>query len=189
MNRDKNTYYLEGISTRNSQVIEEIYKDILPGITSWVRQNGGNQDDAKDLFQEMIISIYKKQNQGEFTLTCTFWSYSLVVCRNLWYAKNRNKDRIKYVDEVDGEKVSLDDDMQANIEEQEQLQLYRKHFSLLAEKCQKVLSLFFAKVKMAEIAERLETSEAFIKKKKFKCKEELVERIKADPLYAELSDQ
>lgn len=186
MSRDKNKYYLEGISLRNDRIIEEIYKDILPGISNWVRLNGGNQDDAKDLFQEMIISIYKKQKEGEFALTCTFWSYALVVCRNLWYTKCRHKDKINYVDEVDGEQVSLDKDMQTTIEEQEQLNLYRKHFDLLSEKCQKVLSLFFAKVKMAEIAARLDTSEAFVKKKKFKCKEELVERIKSDPLYEEV---
>ncbi len=153
-----------------------------------MKQNGGNLDDAKDLFQEMIISIYKKQNKGEFNLTCMFWSYALIVCRNLWFAKNRNRDRIKYVEEINGEHVSLDASMQETIEQQEQIAVYRKHFSALGEKCQKVLSLFFAKVKMAEIAKRLKTSESFIKKKKFQCKEDLVKRIQSDPLYEELSE-
>ncbi|GLR16129.1 RNA polymerase sigma factor [Portibacter lacus] len=188
MSKDKNLIYLEGIKTRNSKVIQEIYDDILPGITSWVKQNGGQLDDAKDLFQEMIISIYKKQQQGEFELTCTFWSYSLVVCRNLWFAKNRKKDKIKYQEDVGSDHVSLDLDMQSTIEQQEQIMIYRKHFNSLAEKCQKVLSMFFAKVKMSEIAKKLDTSEAYIKKKKFKCKEELVSRIKADALYEELSE-
>lgn len=188
MSKEKNTHYLNGISTRNSRVIQEIYKDILPGITSWVRQNGGNQDDAKDLFQEMILSIYKKQRDGDFKLTCTFWSYALVVCRNLWFAKNRKTDRIKYVDEIDSERVSLEPDMQETIEQQEQLKVYRKHFEQLSEKCQQILSMFFAKVKMGEIARKLNTSESFIKKKKFTCKEDLVGRIKSDPIYEELSE-
>jgi DNA-directed RNA polymerase specialized sigma subunit len=92
------------------------------------------------------------------------------------------------VEEIDGERVSLDVNMQENIEQQEQLQLYRKHFKELGEKCQTILSLFFAKVKMAEIAQKLDTSESFIKKKKFKCKEDLVSRIKSDPLFEELSE-
>jgi len=188
MSKEKNARFLDGISTRNSKVIQEIYKDILPGITNWVRQNGGNQDDAKDLFQEMILSIYKKQKSGDFILTCTFWSYALVVCRNLWFAKSRKKDRIKYVEEIDGERVSLEPDMQETIEKQEQLQVYRKHFAMLSEKCQMILSMFFAKVKMGEIAKKLDTSESFIKKKKFQCKEDLVQRIKSDPVFEELSE-
>ncbi|WP_235296962.1 RNA polymerase sigma factor [Portibacter marinus] len=188
MKAGKNTYYLEGIANRDSKVISEIYKDILPGIISWIRQNGGQEDDAKDLFQEMIVSIYKKLKAGEFELTCKFWSYALVVCRNLWFAKIRKTDRISYVEQVDDDRVEISPGMQEEIEQKEQLKLYRKHFQALSESCQKVLSLFFAKVKMAEIAEKMDSSEGYIKKKKFKCKEELVNKIKADPLFAELTE-
>ena len=79
--------------------------------------------------------------------------------------------------------------MQEELEQKEQLALYRTHFNKLSESCQKVLSLFFAKVKMAEIAQKMDSSEAYIKKKKFKCKENLVSKIKADPLFAELTDR
>jgi len=186
MSRNKNTYYLEGIGNRDSKVITEIYKDILPGIVSWIRQNGGNESDAQDLFQEMIVSIYKKQKKGEFELTCKFWSYALVVCRNLWFAKKRKMERISYVDQVDDDRVEIGAGMQEEIEHKEQFKLYRKHFQNLSDSCQKVLSLFFAKVKMATIAEKMSSSEGYIKKKKFKCKEELVSKIKQDPLFTEL---
>ncbi len=189
MKEGKNAYYLEGIASRDSKVITEIYKDILPGITSWVRQNGGQEEDAKDLFQEMIVSIYKKQKSGDFVLTCKFWSYALVVCRNLWFAKTRKSERISYVEQVDDDRVEIGQSMQEELEQKEQLQLYRMHFASLTESCQKVLSLFFAKVKMAEIARKMDSSEAYIKKKKFKCKENLVRKIKADPLFAELTDR
>lgn len=186
MNDDKNTYYLDGIARRDSKVISEIYKDILPGITTWVRQNGGQEDDAKDIFQEMIISIYKKQKSEEFKLTCKFWSYALVVCRNLWFAKNRKNNRISYVEQIGEEQVVIESGMQEELEQKEQVFLYRKHFAELTESCQRVLSLFFAKYKMSEIATKMATSEGYVKKKKFKCKEELVKKIQADPMYNEL---
>lgn len=187
MKENKNILYLDGIKARDSKILKQIYLDILPGITKWVKENGGNQDDAKDLFQEMIISVYKKTQNGEFELTCTFWSYALVVCRNLWFAKNRNKDKMKYTDTIESEEIYVEKDMQDEIEKQEQLRLYRKHFQELGDACQKVLSMFFAKVKMADIAEKLEMTPAYIKKKKFKCKEDLIQRIKADTLFEELS--
>ena len=187
MRENKNILYLNGIKARDSKILKEIYLDILPGITKWVRENGGNQDDAKDLFQEMILSVYKKIQKGDFELTCTFWSYSLVVCRNLWFARNRNKDKMKYTDTIENEEVYVDEDMQNKIEQQEQMQLYRKHFQELGDTCQKVLSMFFAKVKMVEIAKKMDMTPAYIKKKKFKCKEDLIQRIKADSLFEELS--
>ena len=187
MTSNKNKTYLDGINSRNSKVLQEIYKDILPGITNWVRENGGNQDDAKDLFQEMIISIYKKCQTGNFELSCTFWSYALVVCRNLWFAKNRNKDKMIYTDTIGDDKVIITEDVQKEIEQREQMKLYKKHFSTLGESCQKILSMFFDKVKMTEIAAKLDMTPGYIKKKKFNCKEELIQKIKADALFEELS--
>ncbi len=189
MTNEKSLRYLEGIKSRNSAVLTEIYQDILPGITRWVKENGGNDDDAKDLFQEMIISVYKKSQAGDFKLTCTFWSYALIVCKNLWYAKNRNKDKMKFTDNVEGEKVLIEKDMQEELEKKEQYVMYRRHFQKLGENCQKILSLFFAKIKMSEIAERLELSPAYVKKAKFKCKETLTKNIKEDAIYKELSEK
>ena len=56
MKEGKNAYYLEGIATRNSKIITEIYQDILPGITTWVKQNGGHEEDAKDLFHCLLYT-------------------------------------------------------------------------------------------------------------------------------------
>lgn len=186
MKLNKNIHYLEGIKTQNNKVLTEIYNDILPGIKNWVRENGGNNEDAEDLFQEMIISIYKKMKEGKFELSCTFWSYSLIVCRNLWFAKNRNKDKMKYVDTVGEESVVIKENMQQEIERKEQFTLYRKHFASLGESCRKILTMFFAKVKMKEIADKLGMTPAYIKKQKFKCKENLIVRIREDELFEEL---
>ena len=187
MTDNKTQVYLSGIRNRDSQVIGKIYKDILPGITSWIRQNGGNEDDAKDIFQEMIISIYKNSQKPDFRITCTFWSYALIVCKNLWFAKNRNKSKMVYKESLEGEDVSIDKNIQNEIEQQEQLILYRKHFQKLGDSCQKILSLFFAKKKMTEIAEKLNMSAGYVKKQKFNCKEKLIKSIQADPIYSELS--
>jgi RNA polymerase sigma factor (sigma-70 family) len=151
-----------------------------------VKQNGGNEEDGQDLFQEMIISVYKKVKKGDFELSCTFWSYALIVCRNLWFAKQRNKGRMTYTDNINGEKVIIEENMQSLIEQKESLDLYRKHFANLDSKCQQILSMFFDKIKMAEIANKLDTTPAYIKKRKFKCKEALIDAIKADHLYNEL---
>lgn len=186
MNTEKNNRWIEGIKNQDRRILVEIYDNILPGITAWVKQNNGTEDDAKDLFQDMIVSVYKKCKTGEFELTCTFWSYALIVCRNLWFAKNRNRDKMVFSENIKGEEVIIEEDMQYEIEKQEEFRLYRKHFDQLGEGCREILSMFFSKIQMSEIAEKLNLSPAYVKKRKFKCKEELINNIRQDEIYNEL---
>ena len=185
-NAHRDRRWIQGIRSRESAIINEIYKDILPGIIHWVKENNGNDSDARDLFQEMMIAVYKKCKDDDFKLTCSFWSFALIICRNLWYAKNRNKDKMTYKDVINDEEVILDENIQKDLEHSDQLELYRKHFSILKEDCQKILSMFFEKVKMTEIASKMGLTPAYVKKKKYKCKEALIESIQKDELYEEL---
>lgn len=178
--------WIEGIRNQDSNVLNEIYKNIQPGIISWIKQNNGNEQDARDVFQDAIIAIYKKCKKDDFELTCKFWSFALIICKNLWFARNRNKDRMTYTDVIDEDEVRLDETMQDQMEAYDQLLLYRKHFKQLPDSCRQILSMFFAKIKMSEIAEKLDMTEAYVKKRKFKCKEALIQNIKEDELYEEL---
>ena len=87
----------------------------------------------------------------------------------------------------DVEPVQLPDDLISSLERSAKDQLFYKHFDALGEKCQKILTWFFDKVKLAEIARRLDTSEGYIKKRKFVCKEKLIRAIQEDPDFQGLS--
>ena len=64
--------------------------------------------------------------------------------------------------------------------------LFQKHFKRLEKDCQKLLLLFLKKVPLKDIAEELGIgSQQYIKRKKYKCKEQLVRYIKSDPNYKE----
>ncbi|MFC2096620.1 hypothetical protein ACFLQ3_02865, partial [Bacteroidota bacterium] len=71
-------------------------------------------------------------------------------------------------------------------EKNEQYKLYQKHFKRLEKDCQKLLQLFLKKVPLKEIADELGIeSQQYIKRKKYKCKEQLVRYIKSDPNFKE----
>jgi DNA-directed RNA polymerase specialized sigma subunit len=65
--------------------------------------------------------------------------------------------------------------------------LYYTHFDALGEKCRQILQWFFDKTPLKEIAKRLDTSEGYIKKRKFQCKKQLIEAIQSDAKFKELS--
>jgi len=59
----------------------------FPVILRMVQQNNGSDDDAKDLFQEAMIILYEKVQQGDFDLYSKLKTFLYAVCRRLWQKK------------------------------------------------------------------------------------------------------
>ena len=68
----------------------------------------------------------------------------------------------------------------------ERRKLFDKAFARLGEDCQKLLLLFFQKVRMEEIARLMGYSSSYARRRKFMCKEHLTELVKSYPEYFEL---
>lgn len=188
MNRATDEILLNGIRTSNNQLIKQVYDLALPAVISWVKDNSGTEADAQDVFQESLVVIFKKLQKGNFELTCTLKSFIRIVCRNLWLAKIRNKDKKMNVSTPDLEKIKLEDDIIYNIELSEKEQLFYSHLNLLGKDCKTILKKFFEKIPFKTIAAEMQTSESYIKKRKFICKEKLIKSIQSDKKYAELSE-
>ncbi|MEM9919734.1 MAG: sigma-70 family RNA polymerase sigma factor [Bacteroidota bacterium] len=178
--------YIAGIAAGDTATLEEIYRKYHQVILHLVKTHGGSADDARDVFQEGILFIYQKSKEPDFQLRHSFLSYFYVVCKNIWsnhYRRKYNEELSLNVAIIETEEAGLMEDILLN----EQYRLYRKHFRKLGKDCQKVLEMYFDKVSMAEIARRMGfASEGYAKKRKFKCKEKLIQLIKADPSFKEL---
>lgn len=177
---------LKGLQESDHQAIKKIYDLALPTVIHWIEENKGTESDARDIFQEALIALYKKVATEDFNLTCTLKSYIRIITKNLWLTRLRNKKN-KYASPLDDiELVDLDHDILQQIEYSEREQLYFKHFDQLGEKCQQILQWFFDRMPLRDIATRLRSSEGYIKKRKFICKEKLLKAIQNDPLFEEL---
>jgi len=177
---------LDGMVSADPKVIRQIYDLILPSVIHWIKENNGSESDARDIFQEALIALFRKVESGEFQLTCSLKSFVRIICRNLWLTRLRNQKRTSYSEPADLEQVDLEQDLHQRIEQSEKEQLYFKHFDRLGEQCRQILQWFFDKVPFSEIAKRLDTSESYIKKRKFVCKERLLKSIQQDPAFKEL---
>ena len=69
----------------------------------------------------------------------------------------------------------------------EKKELMRLHFGQLGADCQEVLRRFFDGDSLRQIAEVMNFTEAYAKKRKFICQQKLIAAISADPIYNELS--
>lgn len=175
---------LMGIVNADGRVIQGIYERYLPGIIRYVQSNSGSRDDARDIFQEAIMVVYKKCASGSFELRVPLETYLFVVCRNLWRSHLRKAQPV--VLDESGQWEDPDEDILRIMEAQLKEQLFYRHFKTLGERCKRILELFFQKTPMKMIAQMLGTSESYVKKRKHICKEQLISAIKSDPRYGEI---
>ena len=179
--------YIKAIRNNDPKVLRALYKEFLPRIAHFIRKNGGNVEEAQDVFQSALIVIFEKVQDRNFKLTSGFYTLLYGVCRNLWGNQLQKKSRTEVTLSEDY-KYTVEPGISQLIEQQEQQVVFWDAFKQLGQDCQQLMQLFFAKVKMVEIVEKMGLSSvSYAKKRKFQCKERLVKMVKADDRYIELT--
>jgi RNA polymerase sigma factor (sigma-70 family) len=178
---------IEGIQRRDNKVLTFIYKELFPGISSYVINHGGTTDDAKDVFQESIIIIFRQIEEKKLDIKTGFENYFYGIARLIWLKLLRNKEihakNVNFIEEPEQEYIQseelIDDDLE--------LRIFRKHFLEMGEECQKILNLSTNDVTNNTISEMLGyRNEHVVRNIKYKCKEKLIQKIKKDPEYIKL---
>lgn len=178
--------YITGIAAGDAQILDEIYVNYSKAIFKLVQKNNGTLEDAKDVIQESLIVIYKKAKQSELVLTSSFLSFFYGVCRRVWWRILRNRkgkmtpisEELDLVDELDIEQAIL---------RRERHEFYLEKLKELSAGCRQILQLYIEGKTAREIIKVMGfTSENYVRKRKYKCKEQLLNRVKRDAKYKEL---
>ena len=175
---------IDGIRKQDKQILRAIYYTYFPNIKKMVLDNKGDEQDAKDVFQEGLIVVYRKIKEGNLNISSTFKRYIYGICRFIWLHElsetKENSENLTVCLEYD----NIPDIKFDEYKKHKQFELYQKHFKKLGKSCRKILKLFLKNVPLVEIAKKIGTSPEFVRKKKFLCKEQLMTNIKKDPEYA-----
>jgi len=186
MKQSKEERLIQGILEGDSQILKDFYKKTLPSVRNYILKNSGKEEDAEDVFQDALVLVYQKLKAASIELNCDLSTYVYAVSRNLWLSKLRRLKKVTYNSDTVDKTVILDKDIIEEIEKNEEKHIFRKHFLRLSEKCKEVLGLFFEGNSMKVIAQKTGFTEAYTRKKKFECKNELLDMIENDPAYQEL---
>ncbi len=182
--------YIEALLTNNEPVLKELYKKCFGKIKNFVLNNRGTTDDAWDLLQEAMLSIFYKLKHKPFTLACPFDAFVYIVCRNLWIKELRKKNLDQVT--VDVKKVYYlrgEDDLALAEEckqQQERRNLFLKKIKELGEGCRELLQQNWKGLHLNEVAANLNISYAYARKKKAECMAKLVMLMRQSPEYDQL---
>jgi RNA polymerase sigma factor (sigma-70 family) len=180
--------YIEGLASNNSAVIQSIYKKFVPKVIHYIRNNSGDEDQAQDVVQEVLILLFDHAKSKKLTLTCPFDAYFFLLCKRKWLnelKKSSNKG-VTIADDF-GSINEANDDLVAQTEVfEEKQQLFDAMFQKLGEKCQEVLKLSFVLKSMEEVAEKLNVTYGYVRKKKSLCTGQLTQWIRESSQYQTL---
>ncbi|MEM6318644.1 MAG: sigma-70 family RNA polymerase sigma factor [Bacteroidota bacterium] len=183
-----NQYYLNGIRRNDSTVVRAIYNNYFGSISNWVSNHRGDTSDAQDIFQEALMSIFRRLKKGNLEIEYAFNTYLFAVCKRIWFKRLKKPDfAVTSPDEAPLNDTETELITEA-IERNEKYELFYTKLKQLGADCQQVLQLHFAKKSFKEIAAALQyASEEYARRKKYLCKNELTKLIRADVRYGELA--
>ncbi len=100
---DKETFL--GLKSKDNQAYEILYKFYYPSVKNFILKNNGNEDDAKDIFQETIIVLLEKVPKDDFNLTSSLKTFIFAISSNLWLKRLREANKIVKAEVVTYESI------------------------------------------------------------------------------------
>lgn len=151
--------FLIALRENDSRTVAELYDDVFPRINSWIKKNNGGEEDARDLFQEALVSLYHSAHKPDYVLTCPIGALVFSICRNRWIDQLRKKSRDHRVREVEGQRYTSDVHTESAYERLEEEALRKQQLdrtlNQLSETCRQLLKLLAKGVSSGEAAKKL----------------------------------
>jgi RNA polymerase sigma factor (sigma-70 family) len=177
---------IQDIIDQKDESINYLYDFFYPSIRKYVLENGGSAEDASDVFQDTIITVYQHfANGSTLPQNIDIKAYFFGIARNIFNSQQRYKSRIErnlY------EKLNIEDELEIPGFDEELQEIMIRCFSRLPSEYQKILTLYYEDVPYKEIATQLGyKSEDQAKIVRVKAKKKLMSFILSDPDYKEIS--
>jgi RNA polymerase sigma factor (sigma-70 family) len=172
---------IEGIRKQDDKVLNWLYDNYLSTVKSYVLKNSGSFEDVSDVFQDSIIILFKQISEDNLNLSTDLKGYFFGIARNVWNAQLRKNQKTTSL-EIDIPEEEDTDEINDPLLER----IVSMAFQKLKPDQQMVLNLYSDGLSYDEIALKMNLkNEAYARRKKYLCKEALLELVKADPEYQE----
>ncbi|PKP22530.1 MAG: hypothetical protein CVU05_03500 [Bacteroidetes bacterium HGW-Bacteroidetes-21] len=179
---------IEGIQKKDNEVLHLVYELYRQRVMDFVTYNNGTENDAEEVLQEAIISLYKELRKGDFVLRKSFDIYFRTVYRNTWKYLSKLKQKYLLIEAFSEGTMEDESDFFHEFKREQYFRIIIDTVNEMGEGCRKVLEMFyFQKMSMSEIAKEMNyKSVQMAKNKRLRCLSYLKEKIKAHNLYKNL---
>jgi len=183
---EKNHYYIEGLRNGHNKAISDLYRSLLPTVKRYVRANSGNDEDAEDVFQIVLLQVSTRIRALKFSTDAPMEAYLVKACKFQWLKvlKRRSTKGVtkELTEEYHSKEVMIQDTL-----DQEKYDLFQEGMTQLSSNCQDVLKLFFEGKSGREMTSELGYgSESTLRQRIFKCKRKLMDIVQGNSKFKDL---
>ncbi|SOD13287.1 RNA polymerase sigma factor [Pedobacter xixiisoli] len=164
-----------GILNDSVEALNKLYVSYFPMVLQFILNNNGDEDDAKDVYQETIIVLYNKIKSGSFELSSKLKTYIYSVSRRIWLKKLAQHSK-KTSNIADFEDVLIvEEDMEQHEQKDMQFDKMKEALESLGEPCKTIIEDFYINNQsMQDICEKFGYTNADnAKTQKYKCLQRL----------------
>ncbi|MGV3546977.1 MAG: RNA polymerase sigma factor [Pedobacter sp.] len=164
-----------GILNNSVEALNKLYVSYFPMVLQFILNNNGDEDDAKDVYQEAIIVLYNKIKGGDFELSSKLKTYIYSVSRRIWLKKltqySKKTNNISDFEDV----LIVEEDMEQHEQKDMQFDKMKVALESLGEPCKTIIEDFYINNQsMQEICEKFGYTNADnAKTQKYKCLQRL----------------
>lgn len=154
--------------------LQYIYTKHFPAVKQYILKNSGDEDDARDIYQEAFVAFWRNQTLGKFEAIHegAIGAYILKIAKFKWIDQLRKKKASPIT--FDNNEALWQADGGIDEQESEYLNKVVAHFSSLGEPCKELLYRFYyLKEKLRVIASKFSWTEATAKNNKYRCLQKL----------------
>lgn len=147
-------------------------REIRTWVTSYILRQGGQEEDAEDVFQESIIIFDRNIREGKYEGKSTLKTYLLAVVKWGWLTYIRKKGRH---DEFKPEQITdAAESPEFNLISEEKTTLVEQAIDQIDERCQTLLRYYKLDYSMKEMVDLMGfSSPEMAKKQAYRCRERL----------------
>lgn len=161
-----------------------IYQSHFDSISSLITYNSGSQQDAEDIFQEVVVTFIDIVKKDKFRGESSIKTFLVSMARNLWLNELKKRGRSQSRDVVfEKGRDEPEADISQHIADRETKKQLMELLEQLGEGCKKILVMFYYEdLSIKEMLEHLPyENEQVVRNKKYKCLQQLTELIKDNP--------
>ncbi len=154
-----------------------VYVQHFDKIKFFVLQNNGSEDDAKDVYQDAFVTVWRNIQLDKFKPQneTSLGGYIYQIAKYKWIDQLRSVKYKKTIPLAEANIAFIEEETLAD-DDVEYIEAVKANYRQLGDQCKKLLNLFyFEKESMREIAVHFSWTEASAKNNKYRCLQKLRE--------------